>query len=107
MAFTLATWNILATAYIRKRWYPKTPPHVLEAAWRVPALVRHAAELGVDVLCLQEVEIDSFAALQAGLCPLGYTGTQALKGGNRPDGCATFVRTNCLALLTARRLAYA
>src|SRR6266540_1538606 len=99
MPFTLATWNILATAYIRPAWYPRTPRQVLDPAWRVPALVRHARELGTDILCLQEVERDVFAALQAGLAGLGYSATHAMKGGNRPDGCAVFFRSDCFTLL--------
>jgi mRNA deadenylase 3'-5' endonuclease subunit Ccr4 len=106
MSFTLATWNILATAYIRREWYPRTPRRILDPVWRVPALVRHAQELGMDILCLQEVEMDVFAALEAGLAGLGYIGTHAMKGGNRPDGCATFFRSNCVTLLSDRRMAY-
>jgi mRNA deadenylase 3'-5' endonuclease subunit Ccr4 len=104
--FTFATWNILATAYIRRAWYPRTPRNVLDPVWRVPALVRHAQQMGVDILCLQEVEADVFAALSAGLAGLGYAGTYALKGDKRPDGCATFFRSDRFALLADRRMAY-
>ena len=82
MAFIVATWNILATAYIRREFYPKTPRHVLDPAWRVPALVCRAAALAVDILCLQEVEALAFAALQEGLAGAGYTGMHVLKGRN-------------------------
>src|SRR5438309_1647218 len=92
MDFTLATWNILATAYIRREFYPRTPPEILNPVWRVPELVRHAAALDVDILCLQEVETTVFTALQSALQQKGYRGTHALKGANRPDGCATFFR---------------
>ena len=107
MSFSFATWNILATAYIRPEWYPRTPPHLLDPTWRVPALVRHALALDVDILCLQEVEADVFAALRDGLAPQGYSGRFATKGANRPDGCATFFRADRFALLDDRRLAYA
>jgi mRNA deadenylase 3'-5' endonuclease subunit Ccr4 len=106
MAFTLATWNILATAYIRPSFYPNTPRQILDPAWRIPALVLHAQGLGADILCLQEVEAEVFAALQAGLAGLGYIGTYARKGGNRPDGCATFFRSDCFTLATDTRTAY-
>jgi mRNA deadenylase 3'-5' endonuclease subunit Ccr4 len=105
MAFTVATWNILATSYIRREFYPKTPPQVLDPAWRLPELVRHAAALAVDILCLQEVETPAFAALQEGLAQAGYIGRHALKGRNRPDGCATFFRG--FSLVEERRIAYA
>jgi mRNA deadenylase 3'-5' endonuclease subunit Ccr4 len=106
MSSTIATWNILATAYIRPEFYPKTPRDVLNPAWRIPALVRHAQGLGVDILCLQEVETDVFAALETGLNSLGYGGTHARKGGNRPDGCATFFRHDRFTLATVRRIAF-
>lgn len=107
MHFTFATWNILATAYIRREWYPRASRQVLDPAWRVPALVRHAKELAVDILCLQEVEANVFAALQDGLGEAGYTGTHALKGQSRPDGCATFFRAGLFTLVASHRLAYA
>jgi mRNA deadenylase 3'-5' endonuclease subunit Ccr4 len=104
--FTFATWNILATAYIRREWYPRTSRQVLDPAWRVPALVRHAKDLAVDILCLQEVEANVFIALQDGLGKAGYTGTHAVKGQNRPDGCATFFRSEPFTSVATRRLAY-
>ena len=64
MPFTFATWNILATAYIRPAWYPRTPRNILDPLWRVPALVRYAQEMGMDILCLQEVEVEVFDALR-------------------------------------------
>jgi len=105
--FQIATWNILATAYIRPKFYPGSPPEALDPHRRIPALVQRAGELGVDILCLQEVERAAFAALTSGLAPLGYMGTFALKAGGKPDGCATFFRTSCCSLVNERRLVYA
>ena len=107
MHFTLTTWNVLATAYIQRAWYPRSPRKYLDPAWRVPALVRHAKQLGSDILCLQEVEPEVFAALAEGLGELGYLGKLAMKGAKRPDGCATFFRGSAFTLLDDRRLAYA
>jgi len=106
MPFSVATWNILATAYIRRDFYPKVPRQVLDPAWRVPALARRAAALGVDILCLQEVEAPAFAALQDSL-GAEYTGLHARKGYNRPDGCATFFRGGRFTLTGDRRVAFA
>lgn len=104
MAFIMATWNTLANAYIRARYYPRTPAEVLDPAWRISALVAHAGALGADILCLQEVEIALFRALRDGL--EGYDGIHALKGGYRPDGCATLFRTASFTLLNNRRVEY-
>jgi endonuclease/exonuclease/phosphatase family metal-dependent hydrolase len=107
LSFSVATWNILATGYIRREFYPMTPRELLDPAWRVPALVRHAAALEVDILCLQEVEAPAFTALRDGLAAAGYTGMRAAKGRNRPDGCATFFRAAHFSLIEERRIAYA
>lgn len=68
--------------------------------------MRHIAALGTDVVCLQEVEDETFAAVQQALQPLGYTGHFARKGGGKPDGCATFVRQGLLTWGTVHRLMY-
>ena len=81
--FSLCTWNILATSYIRPEYYPNTPPAILDPGWRLPALVRRARELQADILCLQEVEAASFATLRSGLEPQGYAGRLAMKGGRK------------------------
>jgi mRNA deadenylase 3'-5' endonuclease subunit Ccr4 len=104
MAFTMATWNTLANAYIRPDYYPRTPAEFLDPAWRLPALREHARSLEADVLCLQEVEEPLFQSLQQSLP--GYQGTHALKGASRPDGCATFFRTSLFGLLEHTRLEY-
>jgi len=39
-SFRLATWNILATSYIRPKFYPNSPPGVLDPEWRIPAIVQ-------------------------------------------------------------------
>ena len=106
MPFSLTTYNVLAQAYITPTRYPRTPAPVLASVWRRPALVRHIVALGTDVVCLQEVEDETFAAVQQALQPLGYTGHFAKKGGGKPDGCATFVRQSTLAWGTVHHLMY-
>jgi mRNA deadenylase 3'-5' endonuclease subunit Ccr4 len=104
LPFSLTTYNVLAQAYITPTRYSRTPAPVLASAWRYPALVRHIVALGTDVLCLQEAEDETFAAVQQALQPLGYTGHFAKKGRGKPDECATFVRQNTLAWGTVHQL---
>jgi mRNA deadenylase 3'-5' endonuclease subunit Ccr4 len=104
MAFTMATWNVLATAYIRPAFYPRTPAELLNPAWRVPALVAYAGTLDAGIFCLQEVETAVFRSLEIGL--EGYQGLHALKGGKRPDGCAVFFRSGSFKLLNSSRVEY-
>ena len=106
MTFAVATYNVLATAYIRPAWYPFTPTDVLDPRHRIPALVQHLASLRADVLCLQEVEDETFAALDRHLSSLGYHGELVKKGGGKPDGCAAFVQTQVFHLLRSSRLDY-
>ena len=48
MPFTVATYNVLASAYIQRAWYRRTPALALTPAWRVPALVQHISNLGAE-----------------------------------------------------------
>jgi mRNA deadenylase 3'-5' endonuclease subunit Ccr4 len=105
--FSVATYNVLASAYIHRAWYPRTPATVLNPAWRVPALVQHISKLTADILCLQEVEPETFATLRASLGARGYGAQYARKGAGRPDGLAIFYRREVFQLLSARVLAYA
>ncbi|MGH7796122.1 MAG: endonuclease/exonuclease/phosphatase family protein [Candidatus Binatia bacterium] len=107
MSFTVATYNVLANAYIQHTWYRRTPKLVLDPVWRVPALVQYVAALATDVVCLQEVEIDVFVALNTRLNAAGYLGQYARKRGDQPDGCATFYRQHAFELIGTRVVEYA
>ena len=101
MSFTVVTYNVLADAYIRPRYYPATPPHLLQPGARRGALLERIAGLGADVVCLQEVERATYEAAASRLA--GYAAAYARKSGGRPDGCATFSRGQARA---SRRLEY-
>lgn len=101
----IATYNILADAYINEDWYPGTPAALLEPGTRRVRLLEHVAALDADVLCLQEVERASFDALAARLGAAGLAGRWAQKGRGRPDGCSTFVSGRAL-VREHRTLAY-
>ena len=105
-AFSAASYNVLATAYLPYGRYRRTPALILDPAWRIPAVVRQVSELGTDVLCLQEVEMDTFGALRSRLATLGYAGQYARKQAGKPDGCATFYREDRFELIGTRLLAY-
>jgi endonuclease/exonuclease/phosphatase family metal-dependent hydrolase len=80
---------------------------VLNAAWRIPALTQHISGLAADILCLQEVETDTFAALRARLAPAGFAAHYARRRNAQPDGCATFYRHEAFEFLDLRVIAYA
>jgi mRNA deadenylase 3'-5' endonuclease subunit Ccr4 len=106
MTFTVTTYNVLASAYIRPQLYPFTPKEFLDPRRRIPALVEHLATLKADMYCLQEVEAEAFGAIERQLSALGYHGELAKKGGGKPDGCALFLRTDAFTLREAVRIDY-
>ncbi|MGA9828697.1 MAG: hypothetical protein WBQ57_10260, partial [Rhodanobacteraceae bacterium] len=54
--FSIASYNVLADAYVRPDWFPRTSPALLEPGARTAAIAERVAGLGVDIVCLQEVE---------------------------------------------------
>jgi mRNA deadenylase 3'-5' endonuclease subunit Ccr4 len=105
-AFSVVSYNVLATAYIHPAWYRRTPAMVLQPAWRVPALAQRVANLAAGVICLQEVELETLGALRTRLAALGYAAEYARRKGAQPDGCATFYRKEIFACGGARTIAY-
>ena len=97
-SFVAATYNVLASVYIQRARYPRSPTLVLDPAWRVPALVQQITSLETDILCLQEVEPQTLAALNSRLVSRGYSNRYARKGGGNTEGCATFYRRDLAAL---------
>jgi endonuclease/exonuclease/phosphatase family metal-dependent hydrolase len=106
MAFTVVSYNVLATAYIEPERYPFSPPELLDPLHRIPALVEHLVRLRADLVCLQEVEDTTFSVLMQRLSGLGFSGTLSRKGRNKPDGCATFFRKSVFKLVQDVRYAY-
>jgi endonuclease/exonuclease/phosphatase family metal-dependent hydrolase len=75
-------------------------------AWeaRRSRLVSRIRALDADVACLQEVEPYVFRYLEQALEPDGLAGIYALKARSRPDGSATFYRSDRLELVETRKL---
>ncbi len=106
MAFRVATYNVLAAAYASKRLYARIPAHILDGNYRRSLLPRYLLRLDVDVLCLQEVEADTFAFLEREMSPAGFSGAFAQKTNGKPDGCAILARNDSAAWIRHTRLAY-
>lgn len=98
---------MLASGYVQRAWYPRTPAMILDPAWRVPALAQYIARLDADLLCLQEVEPESFVALRTYLGDRGYAGEFGRKLAGRPDGLAIFYRRGRFDWLDGRVVAFA
>ncbi|MET0585915.1 MAG: endonuclease/exonuclease/phosphatase family protein [Candidatus Binatia bacterium] len=106
MSFSVASYNVLARAYVHRAWYPRSPAMVLNPSWRRAALAHYVLTLDADILCLQEVETQTLAALRARLAPLNYASQYARRQGGKPDGCATFYRRDLFELVDANTVVY-
>lgn len=106
MEFTATTYNVLASAYIRPSYFPDVAAELLDPERRRRSIARQAARLDADILCMQEVEVETFEAVEQELSASGYVGSLALKGGGKPDGCALFVRSSAFELVRVARLQY-
>lgn len=106
MALRLVSYNILADSYVRRSWYPRCTDEALDPVRRRAALCEHVAQLGAAVLCMQEVEGRALEALADRLSPAGYRHLYLPKGESKPDGCATFYRTDRVELVGQNRHHY-
>ncbi len=91
---SVASYNVLADGYLRRAYYPLTPPEVLVPERRRAAIAEHVAGLDADVICLQEVEPEALAAIAARLPD--REAHQAGKRGRR-DAVAIVTRRPALA----------
>ncbi len=91
MQLTVASWNVLADAYIRYGDYTHVPTELLGAGARIPHVLAALSKIDADVIGLQEVDEQLLAALrQANEWEVLWSP----KKGNKPDGCATLIRPN-------------
>jgi endonuclease/exonuclease/phosphatase family metal-dependent hydrolase len=81
----LLTWNVLADAYVRRSFYPRTPRELLAPGARTAAIVACLEASRADLVCLQEVEPALLHAL------VGWRACYARKPGKR-EGCALLAR---------------
>lgn len=90
---TIASYNVLADAYIRPEYYRDASHPFLEPTSRRRSLIERVFSLDADVLCLQEVDYETFRELEEGGRARGYAFARWLhKAMGKPDGVATFVR---------------
>lgn len=65
----LATWNLLAPDYAREDKYPWCQPEHLDWNHRQSLIVPRILALEADLICLQEVQVDSWPGLLSLLAP--------------------------------------
>lgn len=84
------SWNVLAEAYIRREYYPDTPPEVFQRARRRKAVADRVASMSqAEVICLQECDSALFTLLEE---TLPDASGRLFRKRGRGEGCAIFVR---------------
>ncbi|KAG9242452.1 Endonuclease/exonuclease/phosphatase [Calycina marina] len=108
--FKVLTYNILCENATREQ-YNYTASRALQWEFRRDAIFREVEAADADIVCLQEVDGDSFEEFfRVKLAYLGYKGVfwpksrarngqMSLQSANRVDGCATFYRQAKFILL--------
>jgi mRNA deadenylase 3'-5' endonuclease subunit Ccr4 len=64
VVFTVATYNVLASAYASSREFPYALPRVLAWKNRIVVIGAEVAALNADVLCLQVTEANFVSSLR-------------------------------------------
>lgn len=105
-SFRVASYNILATSYVRPQWYTHVASAALSWNTRKFALAEKIESQSADIICLQEVEAEAYLFLQRHLAAIGYLGLYAQKTQGKPDGCATFFKVGELEVLSNAVLYY-
>lgn len=99
----IATWNVLAQAYVKPERYPLSPPEALAREPRRRLLLEQLVAMDADAWCLQEVEPDVWDAILAAMP--GYVGVYGQKRG-KPDGAGVLYRASALTLVDHEVLHY-
>ncbi|CAF1683249.1 unnamed protein product [Adineta ricciae] len=55
---SLLSWNILASSWVYKEWYPSLYDLALDDRTRLELIVSHIEKLAYDIIFLQEVQED-------------------------------------------------
>jgi endonuclease/exonuclease/phosphatase family metal-dependent hydrolase len=94
VALRVASYNVLADAYLPPDRYARCDPEHLAPSRRHPRLAARVAGLAADIVCAQEVEADVLARFAAALPD--HAQRYAPKPG-RTDGVAVFARLPIVA----------
>lgn len=104
--FDLVSYNVLADSYIKSEWYPDSDKALLQNKARHAPLLRVLLEKNADIYCLQEVELEFVVFLDEQLSPLGYKTFFSAKDHDKPDGCATLIRSSKFEFISQQRWFY-
>lgn len=102
-SFSLVCYNILCQSYARSAYFPYCNPKVVRWQYRRGRMLDELLCYGADILCLQEVDkYDDF--LREELKKRGYASCFKKRTRGKPDGCATFWKSNRFELVYKRSI---
>ncbi|KAI9823909.1 MAG: Glucose-repressible alcohol dehydrogenase transcriptional effector [Thelocarpon impressellum] len=115
--FSVMTYNMLCDRYATSTVYGYTPSQALSWGYRKQLLLQEIREQNADIVCLQEIDADSFNEyFRAELAYNDYKGifwpktrarTMAEKDAKLVDGCATFYKGSKYVLLDKQMIDFA
>ncbi|XP_057851265.2 carbon catabolite repressor protein 4 homolog 4 isoform X2 [Cryptomeria japonica] len=101
----IASYNILAQAYIRSTLFPHSPAHCLKWKARSQSVLALLKSLEADFLCLQE--LDEFETFYKGnMDKHGYSSVYIQRSGRKRDGCGIFYKRERAELLLEEVIQY-
>lgn len=104
--FRVVSYNILADNYAKDEFaqkvlFPYCPPYAMDISYRQQLLLKEIPGYNADLICLQECGFKLFENnLQPALETMGFEGLMRCKGGETPEGEATFFRKSKFSLIT-------
>lgn len=104
--FRVVSYNILADNYAKDEFaqkvlFPYCPPYAMDISYRQQLLLKEIPGYNADLICLQECGFKLFQNnLQPALETMGFEGLMRCKGGEVPEGEATFFRKSKFALIS-------
>lgn len=115
-SLTLMSYNILCQHYATPKMYKYTPTWALDWNYRKLLLKEEIMHYNTDVICLQEVETQTFHDFwtpimnEAGFQGYFFSKTRSKTMSElelkKVDGCATFIRRSKFALVLKQHLEY-
>ena len=104
--FRVVSYNILADTYSKDEFaqtmlFPYCPPYALDISYRQQLLLKEILGYRADVICLQECGSKLFKHnLRPALETMGFECLLKCKGGEVPEGEATFFRKSKFSLVS-------
>lgn len=107
MNLVVVTYNILAARHLVPGRYPLSPVESLVSGPRFRRIGELITSLRADLVCLQEVEQESFDLISRQLSEFGYEGFHELRSPTVGEGCALYAKAGSVRVHGRNRCDFA